>query len=225
MTQSPPSARLLIATGCNHCAATLEGLIRLVKAGRLSALEIVNLSVSPGHVRDSDGRSVPVTRVGPFRLEGALTPDELSDWVEAVSGGGGWAAYYAHLLDRQRLDEVLERLRERRSGLAELLSLLASEETAMTTRIGIGAVIEELAGSARVRAVIPDLVQLTLSESHQTRADACHYLGLTGDASVVPAVRRLLGDEREEVREIASETLAMLGADEAGGPETAGGEA
>jgi hypothetical protein len=214
MSESKPSARLLIAPGCSHCGAVVEGLARLVKSGRLAALTIVNLSASPEAARDPKLRSVPVTEIGPFRLEGALTPSELADWVDAADRGEGWPAYYAHLLEHQRLDDVLERVKERRSCLVELLSLLTSEDTSMATRIGIGAVVEELAGSAELRAVIPDLVQLTLSESHQTRADACHYLGLTGDPSVVPAIQRLLYDERHEVREIASETLAMLGAND-----------
>jgi hypothetical protein len=213
MSESPPGARLLITTGCSHCSAALEGLTRLVKSGRLASLTIVNLSATPEAARDLTLRSVPVTEIGPFRLEGALTSGELADWVDAAGRGEGWPAYYAHLLEHQRLDEVLARVKERRSCLVELLSLLASEDTSMTARIGIGAVMEELSGSAELRAVIPDLVQLTLSESHRTRADACHYLGLTGNARVVPAVQRLLYDELHEVREIASETLAMLGAD------------
>jgi hypothetical protein len=211
MPQTPPSARLLIATGCSHCAAVIEGLVRLVKAGQLSSVEIVNLSVSPNEQPDRGIRSVPVTEIGPFRLEGGLSPAELSDWADAAVNGEGWAAYYAHLLDHRRLDEVVERVSRQRGCLMDLLGLLAIEETSLTTRIGIGAVIEELAGSPQLRAVIPDLVQLTLAESPQTRADACHYLGLTGDRRVIEAVRRLLDDEHQEVREIAMETLSLLG--------------
>jgi hypothetical protein len=210
MPQTPPSARLLIATGCVHCATVVEGTVRLVKAGRLASLEIVNLSVSPNDESDTDVRSVPVTRIGPFKLEGSLSPGELSDWVEAVTDGEGWPAYYAHLLDHRRLDEVVERVSKQRSCLLDLLGLLAREDTSLTTRIGIGAVVEELAGTEQLRAVIPDLIQLTLSESHQTRVDACHYLGLTADPQVIPAVSRLRDDEHPDVQEIALDTLALF---------------
>jgi hypothetical protein len=195
----------------------IDGLTRLVKAGQLASLEIVNLSAAPPAARDAGVRSVPVAEIGPFRLEGALAPGELADWVEAVRNGEGWPAYYAHLLEHQRLDEVVQHVGRQRSCLAGLLGLLTSEDTSMTARIGIGAVLEELAGSTELRAVIPDLTQLTLAESPQTRADACHYLGLTGDATAIPAVERLLNDEHQEVREIAAETLAMLGADDGRG--------
>ena len=214
MTNPAPTARLLITTGCAHCAAMIEGLARLVKGGRLAALEIVNLSAAPPAERHAAVRSVPLLEIGPFRLEGALPPGELADWVEAVADGRGWPAYYAHLLEHQRLGEVVGRVRQQRSCLVELLGLLTSEDTSMTTRIGIGAVMEELAGSAELRAVAPELIQLTLADAPQTRADACHYLGLSGAASAVPAVARLLNDEQQDVREIAAETLAMLGADD-----------
>ena len=81
----------------------------------------------------------------------------------------------------------------------------------MSTRIGISAVIEELPGSAALIDVIPQLEQLTLSAMAQTRADACHFLGLSGDPRAVTAVKRLLDDEHPDVREIAVETLALLG--------------
>jgi hypothetical protein len=211
MPQTPARARVLIATGCSHCSAVVEGMTRLVKSGRLASLEVVNLSVVPEEGSDGGIRSVPVTQIGPFDLEGSLSPGELSDWVDAVANGEGWPAYYAHLLERQRLDEVVERVSSQRSCLVELLSLLANEDTGMPTRIGIGAVMEELAGTDQLRSVVPDLAQLTLSESHQTRADACHYLGLSGDKGALPEVRRLLDDEDADVREIAAETIAMLG--------------
>ncbi|NCA91253.1 MAG: RsmE family RNA methyltransferase, partial [Gammaproteobacteria bacterium] len=81
----------------------------------------------------------------------------------------------------------------------------------LATRIGIGALMEDLAGKSLARAAIPTLETLTLSAQPQTRADACHYLGLTGDPAVIPSVRRLLDDDDDEVSEIAAETLVLLG--------------
>ena len=81
----------------------------------------------------------------------------------------------------------------------------------MATRVAISAVVEELSGTRALEAAVPDLEQLTLSELAQTRADACHFLGLSGNRQALPAVRRLLEDEHPDVREIALETLAILG--------------
>jgi HEAT repeat protein len=81
----------------------------------------------------------------------------------------------------------------------------------LSTRIGISAVMEELQGTKALSDLLPQLEQLTLSGLAQTRADACHFLGLSGDRRAVPIARRLIDDEDPEVREIAGETLALLG--------------
>jgi len=206
----PPNALLYIGTGCPHCGSVLDGLARMVKAGKLARLEVVNVAVEPEAGQAHGVRSVPWTRIGPFELIGDLSPAEIADWVERAGTGGGWSAYYAHLLESRRLDEVAQRVRARPATLAGLLGLL-DDEAPMAVRIGISAVVEELAGSEPLRAVLPQLEQLTLSDSPQTRADACHFLGLAGDRSAAAAVRRLLDDDQPDVREIAMETLAMLG--------------
>jgi thiol-disulfide isomerase/thioredoxin len=209
---------LFVASGCPHCLSVLDGLARLVKEGRLGRLEVINLSTDPERARQHGLRTVPWTRIGPFELTGALSHSELADWVDYATAGGGWAAYYAHLLENRRLEEVVRRIRGCPSTLSDLLNLLTDDETSMSTRIAISAVMEELPGTRVLERVVPELEQLTLSDSAQTRADACHFLGLTGDPRAVPAVRRLLDDEQPDVREIALETLAMLG--EAGEGET-----
>jgi HEAT repeat protein len=43
------------------------------------------------------------------------------------------------------------------------------------------------------------------------RADAAHYLGLSGNGDAIPYLQPLLQDEAAEVREIAAESLALLG--------------
>ena len=209
---APVDALVYIGSGCPHCSAVVDGLARMVKDGRLARLEVVNLSVTqpaPGNAV----RSVPWTRIGPFELLGSIPVGALADWAERAATGEGWADYYAHLLEQRRLDEVEGLVRERPDTLIDLLDLLGDADTPMALRIGIGALLEGLAGVPVLAQAVPILVQLTLSDLPQTRADACHYLGLAGDHAAIPAVRRLLDDEQPDVREIACETLALLGAD------------
>jgi hypothetical protein len=183
----------------------------MVKEGRLGRLEVVNIDAIPEAAAQHGVRSVPWTRIGPFELIGALSPAEVADWVEYARAGEGWPAYYIYLLEHQRLDEVVAQVRKFPATLASLLQVLAGDATPMGIRIGISAVMEELAGSEIMRAVVPQLEQLTLSDSAPTRVDACHFLGLTGDSRAIATVRRLLDDEQPDVREIAVETLALLG--------------
>ncbi|MCO5760812.1 MAG: HEAT repeat domain-containing protein [Chromatiaceae bacterium] len=206
-----PSARLLIATGCAHCATAIEGLTRLVKTGQIDRLEIINLLVTAGKAPKMDRRTLPQIELGPFRFEGALSTGELAEWAKAAASGGGWPAYLAYLLDHRRFEEAKVLIEAHPERLAGLLGLLAEPDTPLATRIGIGALMEDLAGRPLARAAIPTLETLTLSCQPQTRADACHYLGLIGDPTVIPCVRRLLDDDDDEVSEIAAETLALLG--------------
>jgi hypothetical protein len=209
---APAAALVYIGSGCPHCPAVVDGLTRLVKSGRLARLEVVNLSVT-GPAQADGVRSIPWTRIGPFELVGAISPGDLADWAERAATGEGWAAYYAHLLEQRRLDEAEGLVRQRPETLVDLLDLLGEADTPMALRIGISALLESLTGDPILAQAVPILTQLTLSELPQTRADACHYLGLAGDPAAIPAVRRLLDDDQADVAEIAAETLALLGAD------------
>lgn len=207
---APPDALLLLAPGCAHCPAVLEGLSRLLKAGRLGRLEVVNIAAHPEAAAEARTRSVPWCRIGPFELEGAHTPAELAEWAEHATNGTGMSAYVSALLESQRLPRVVELVREAPRRLRDLVSLAGDLETPMAVRIGVGAVFEEFAGSTALAEVVPDLGALCRAADAQVRADACHYLGLSGAADARPYVRGLLDDPDEEVREIAAESLALL---------------
>jgi hypothetical protein len=211
-TRVPVAALIYVSTGCPHCPAVLDGLTRLLKDGRLTRLEAINLGLTqpaPGDLV----RSVPWVRIGPFELIGAIPAAELADWAEWAATGDGWMAYYAHLLENRRLDEAERLIAERPWTLADLLGLLGEADTPMDLRIGISALLEDLAGRPVLTQAVPMLEQLALSALPQTRADACHFIGLAGDPRAIPTVRRLLDDDQPDVREIAAETLAQLGAD------------
>ena len=48
------------------------------------------------------------------------------------------------------------------------------------------------------------------SEHQQVRADAAHYLGLSGHPTAADFLRPLFKDENLDVREIAAESLLMI---------------
>lgn len=214
------AATLLISSHCPHCARTLAAVVRLVKGGKLSRLEILNLDQEPEAARRYAVRQVPWLRIGPFELTGALSDQEAERWAEHAAAGTGFADYAASLLERQGLDRVLVLVREDPGRLAEMLSLLEDDEQALGVRIGVSAVIESLAGEPVLRAAVPVLQQLCLAPSAQTRADACHFLGLAGDPTALQSVRRLLADDDQQVREIAEETIEMLTAGSDGARDT-----
>jgi HEAT repeat protein len=209
-TARPADAELLIAPGCAHCPQALDTLAKLTKEGLIGRLQVTNVSIHPEAAQAVGTRSVPWIRIGRFELEGAHSPGELRDWAEQAAAGAGMGAYLGYLIEQQRLPRVVQLIKERPSLLHELVPLLGDLETPMGVRIGIGAVVEELQDSGLLAGIVAELGALTRAAEPQVRADACHYLGLTGAAEAAEHIRPLLEDSDAEVREIAAESLPML---------------
>lgn len=203
-------ATLLMAPGCSHCPVVMEALTRLIKAGKLGRLEIINVAQHPSAGTAAGVRSVPWTRIGPFELDGLHSYDELRRWTEHAAANSGFDVYYSHLLETRRLDKVITLVREQPATLRDLIRLLATLETPMGVRIGVGAVLEELAESELLNTVVSELVALTRAADPQIRADGCHYLSLSNSPEALTAVQLLLKDEDSEVRQIAVESLKVL---------------
>jgi len=213
--RAPADARLLIAPGCPHCPAVLEGLARLLKEGRLGRLEVINIAVHPEAAAAVGTRSVPWIAIGSFTLTGAHSYKELAEWSERAALGSGLSSYFSHLLETNRLAEVTAHIRQNPAALADLLLLIEGLDTPMAARIGVGAVMEDLAGWPSLADAVDTLGLLTRSDLPQVRADACHYLGLTEHPAARAYLRACLDDENAEVREIAAESLAMIPAEKA----------
>ncbi len=115
-------------------------------------------------------------------------------------------------LSTGRAAEVVARIQQEPATMQVVLKLLADSHTALSVRVGIGVVMEDFAGSALLRQHIPALGTLARHREALIRADACHYLGLSGDALAMPYLQACLQDLDAEVREIAADALLSLAA-------------
>ncbi len=208
-----PDVTLFITIGCSHCPAVLENLSRLVKEGSIGRLEVTNLSCRP-EAAGAGIRALPWCRIGPFELSGAQSYTDLARWTAAATAGTGMSDYYSLLLESGELDKAVALIRKSPETLDTLIPLLATLDTPMAVRIGIGAVIETLAEEMPIAGIVDALLELAGSEMAPIRRTACHYLGLTGDQRAATLLRTLLEDDDPEVREIASESLETLAASE-----------
>ena len=212
MNTSPPDALLLLAPGCPHCPTVLEGLTRLVKDGRIGSLEVINIAARPELAAELGVRSVPWTRIGDLVLEGLRSPEELAQWASQAGTDAGVRAYVSERLKAGALTQLEQLVARQPQWLPALLPLIADPETELHVRIGLGALMESLAGTAPLRAIVPGLGELSTHSDHRVRSDACHYLALSGDPAAVPLLRQRLQDDEAQVREIAREGLAELDA-------------
>lgn len=94
--------------------------------------------------------------------------------------------------------------------LAELLPIVANPEASINVRLGASIVFERHAGAPALRALLPQLAALAAHADARVRADACYYLGLTGEARARDALGPRLHDADADVREIAVDALETL---------------
>ena len=206
----PPPVLLLVAPTCPHCEAVLQNLAKLVKQGAIGRLDVVNIAIHPEVAEEVGTRSVPWMRIGRVELTGAYSLGEIQEWIEKSSNQKS-AEYIAHLLETNRLEEATLEVSDNAELLSDVINLMTDDETPFSVRIGIGAIIEELAGSETLEKNSHLLIDLTESEERQVRSDAAHYLAFTrGSDEVRNRLRSLSESHDEELAEIARESLEEL---------------
>lgn len=210
MSLMPPDALLFIAPGCPHCPGVLSALSELLKQGKIGRLEAVNVAVHPERAAALGVRSAPWTRLGEFEFSGAQTPDDLQRWLNLAARSDGVSLYLEQLLKDGQLDQAEQRLQQRPDWLEHMLTLLGTPEQPLQVRLGISALFESMAGHAELEKLVPALGELTLAQDAGVRADACHYLGLSGSQAAAAVLQACLQDDSEEVREIARDGLESL---------------
>lgn len=210
LKQKTPDALLFIAPGCPHCPTVLAGLAELVKQALIGQLEVVNIAVHPQRAEQLGVRSVPWLKLGDFELHGLHSAAELKRWAQKAGSTEGLADYFSEQFKSGQLPQVIDMVKQQPGHLSVLLDLAAQAETELTVRIGISAVLEQMAGSRELAAQLPALGRLAASEDPRVRADASHFLALTGDRAAVPVLEALTEDPERSVRETAADSLAEL---------------
>lgn len=207
---SAPDVLLLISTHCPHCPAMLAALADMVKQGHIGKLEVVNLEAHPEIAQTLGVRSVPWLKMGLIELAGLRSPTELRDWAAKASTETGIADYFHQLLKEGQMARVLEMLRADSSLLAAVLPIVGNVDASLNVRLGAGVLLEEFAHSAALQALVPRLGELSAHADARVRADASHYLGLSGSTAARVWLEARLHDDDADVREIAAESLAAL---------------
>lgn len=208
--EKQPEALLLVSPGCQYCRAMHKVLDEFAAENKISKLTVVDIAEQPEVAEQLGVRSVPWLRLGGFVLEGAHTPGELDKWIEASARESGWSEYLEHLLDSGGLSLAEKLIEEEPERLKALMPLAKDPETPMHVRVGIAAILEGIQGTAEIKSLVPSLIEIARNGDAKVRADACHFLTLTGSKVAIPILEQYLDDESEMVREIANEGITEL---------------
>ncbi len=205
-----PSALLLIASGCQHCPAMLKNLSELLEQGKISSLEIINITVSPERAKALNVRTVPWLKLEEYELTGLKSRSELVKWIDKAGSTEGQRLYFEELITNGEISKAQKIIEEKSWQMPALLSIISSEDTSLSLRIGVSAIIEQLAGSKQLIENIDTLSEYCQHKLARVRNDACYYLGLSRHIDAEENIRPLLDDENDEVRETAKEALEEI---------------
>ncbi len=201
---------LFIAPSCPHCPGVLQALSELLKDGDIAEMEVSNMALLPEKAQQLGIRSVPWIKIGEFELTGSQTKAELKSWIQRSQSATGMQDYLQELFTTGQLNKVISLLKKEPDLLRHLVPMMANKNVPLGAKIGIGAVFEEFQDSTAMQPVIPLLISLLNSKQSSVRHDACHYLGLTKSLDAIEAIKPLLYDNSEEIRETAHEALQVI---------------
>lgn len=201
-------AKLLIAPDCPYCATMMNLLGDLLKEGRIARLLMINIAEQPDEAAKHNVRSVPWLKLGEMELTGAQTRTDLEHAIDMAVSNDGQQRFLFEQLKNGRLDEVAALIERDKSQLPDLVALLKGKEVPMTVRIGVSAILEGLQENpSALNGILPELLELSAFPNETIRADACHFLSLTGGDKAVKRLQECKNDESSMVREVATESL------------------
>lgn len=205
------AATAFIGTQCPHCAVVLQHLNTLIKDGELAKLTVINLHASdPSTARDYNIRSVPVVRIGDHELAGSQTLEAFKQRINWVKENDIWLGKFDFMLSHGEAFEVSQTIKNDETKMQFIMQLLSDPATVLSTRIGIGVVMEEFSASTLLRSLIPALSDLLAHDDSRIRADAAHYLSLTESKEALPALLNRDNETNTEVKEVIEDSIQTL---------------
>lgn len=192
---------------CPNCHAQEKILQQLQAEDPALQIHTVNLEESPEVQLVPAIQSVPTLLINDYRFEGLLTAAEIRQWLGPANHDRD---YIKTLLKGGQLDAALAWLQQHPAALGVITELLADDALELTVRVGLDALIEQLAVVADLSALSQPLGTLLDTASDSLCIDILHYLAMIGSADAQQYMRGCLQHSHPEVRRSAQELLDEL---------------
>jgi hypothetical protein len=201
---------LNISSNCPHCKAMMEILSGMLKTGKISSLTINNIELLPELVKKYSIRSVPWIKINDFIFDQALEKTDIQFWIESCISNTGVITYIKDRLKTGKLYLLIPLINEHPEWMTQVIILLETEDTDIHIKLGIGALMEEFAGTDILEKHVEELGRLSMNSDHRLRIDAMHYLGLLKSNQAREFILKGLEDNHPDVREEAQDALELL---------------
>jgi len=213
-TPQPPSAELLIATGCAHCPAVLKELSEQLKKGKIASLKITNIAVDSQRASELNVRSVPwfsLSNDNSFMMfSGNYSAKEIQQWISTAQTETGMQEYIEDSLSKGQLSTVIQIIQLAPAIFSTVTSMLEDEETGMETRIGLDALVESFSASDILKNNVDSFKKIAATNNPRLQIDALHYIALSGIAENQEFLQQYTKHEDQQVKDAAIEALETL---------------
>ncbi|MDH5777130.1 MAG: thioredoxin family protein [Gammaproteobacteria bacterium] len=205
-----PEIILAVSSNCPLCPAVKQTLAEMATKNEIASYELVNIQTEPSQLEKYQIRSVPWLKIGPFILYGVHTQSEIKHWYQTASSPEGVSDYISSMLNDGNLNNVAEMLKHSPQLIHEFIPLIAADDSSINVRLGISAILEELAGDKTIQVLKTDLPDLLKHANARVRGDAAHFISLLHDKSLIQMLEPLHHDPDPGVREIAEDAIEYL---------------
>jgi thioredoxin-like negative regulator of GroEL len=207
---STVSATLLLSTHCPHCSSLLESLSTLVKSAELRHIHIINIEAAPEIAQKYAVRSVPWLKIGDYILTGVQDIAALRQRIEWTKNKADLIGKFDLMLSNAQAYQVVESIQADNNQFDAIVQLLEDPATIMSSRIGIGVVMEEFADTKLLQSYRERLEKLLEAKEIRIRVDAAHYLSLTASRQAIVALKKHRNDDNADVREVIEDSIEVL---------------
>lgn len=207
---SAPEATVLLGTHCPHCPAILHSLSELVKKGEISQLHAINIEAAPEVAQKYAVRSVPWVKIGDYILTGLQPLDALQQRIKWSDDKNVLLGEFDHMLSNGEVEQVTASINADNAQFDVIMTLLADPATILSTRIGIGVIMEDFENTDLIKSQLKEFTKLLDSSDSRVRADAAHYLSLTHSDGAIPSLKAHQDDKNSDVRAVIKDSIESL---------------
>ncbi len=197
---------LFVMPGCPICPQ-MERLFRqLEEEGLLDQLEVVDITREPERAQALGIRSAPSYLVNGVLFSGLKQRSEIEQLL-GQNEGEKWRSLLGEELSEGGMQAAREAVLEHEAAREALFDLLDDPETPLVVRIGLSAIIEELAERGLLEAYQPRLLKLAQHEDERIALDGLYYLSMLHTPEAMQTLSRIAEDDTHPLQQQAKELL------------------